>query len=228
VPSKRAKFRKKYKKNNGKLPGLPKGGRPPGVPWSTAKKNPSPANDLLYEVLPAGGGFVVTKVVARIAYGVAEKRRSKWAKHIGVLASLGTFGILWAAAHRVKQIAEYHTPIVVGSAIAALQTVVQTYIPQYGWLIGHPSETDQAPANQVAAGDSMDYDNLLNPAADDDYTYDEQMEAPPQPAAQNGNRRRPRQGTPAQQAAKSSNDDLEDLLNDITDEQGEGAGIFSN
>jgi hypothetical protein len=53
----------------------------------------------------------------------------------------------WLLAHRIPKIAKFHTPIIIGSSIAAVQSLVQTYLPQYGWLVG-----DITPeAHQVAA-----------------------------------------------------------------------------
>jgi hypothetical protein len=145
-----AAFRSKRRNPKRRKPGVP----PPGVPWQTRKKNPPLWTDAWKFVLPGLGGYAATRFMSRIAYGQIRKRWPRAGKHAGVIASLGSFLAAWYLVHRFKRLAPYHTPIVVGSGIAALQTVVQAYIPKYGWIVSDFEDSGRnlaatAPAPQL-------------------------------------------------------------------------------
>ena len=100
-----------------------------------AKENPPPLQDIAEFVVPGFVGYAGTRFVSRIVHNIIANRMPRFAKHAGVLSTFATAGAAWLAVHRIQRIKEYHTPVVVGSSIAALQAVVQTYLPKYGWIV---------------------------------------------------------------------------------------------
>lgn len=222
--SKLRRFKKARK--NGTLPG-PGKGRPPGVPWTKPKKNgggrsyrsnPPLLRDIAEQALPGFGGFAATRIMTRVATSVAGKRWPRLAKHLGVLAGVGTFFAGWFLAHRIKKLALFHTPIVVGSGIAVLQTAIQTYIPQYGWLVGHTSEDPVLNDNQPLLPSA---DPMMADVVDDsnrEYQYESGYDAPQQS---------PQQAQQQAAAAAASNSATEDLLADIEEDNLAYGSIFN-
>jgi hypothetical protein len=150
--------------------------------------NPGLATDLASRIVPGIAAYAATRVGGRILYGVTSKRYPKFGKHAGPLGTVAAAAALWLSAHKVQRLAPYHDPIVVGASIAAAQTILQTYIPQYGWIMndwhldaakkarGLPTETETfelpnataAPAQQLPdAGPSSEFD--ISDIVDDDY-----------------------------------------------------------
>ncbi len=107
---------------------------------SAPKENPPLFTDLVEFIIPGFAGYAATRFTSRITRGMVEKRFPKLGKHAAVLSSLAAFGASWLLIHRVKKVAKYHTPATVGAAIAAMQTVVQTYFPKYGWIVSDYQE----------------------------------------------------------------------------------------
>lgn len=117
------------------------------------RTNPPIGQDLLYEIGPAFGAYAATRFGARIA---SKLGGAKLGKHAAPLGSVSIAAAAWLLAHRIPKIAKFHTPIIIGSSIAAVQSLVQTYLPQYGWLVGDIApEAPQvaAPAAQGGLGD---------------------------------------------------------------------------
>lgn len=110
-----------------------------------AKHNPPLVTDLAEFVLPGFGGFAAARFVTRCAATQVAKRAPSWGRHAGAVAAVGTFGAAWFLAHKWKWLERWHTPIVVGSAIAALQSLIQLYLPMIGWMV-----SDATP--EIAAG----------------------------------------------------------------------------
>lgn len=110
--------------------------------------NPTAAVDILESAAPAFAAFAATRFGTRIASQVVAKHKPSLGKHAGALASVGAFFAAWLLAHRVKWLHKHHTPIVVGSAIAALQSLIQIYIPRLGWMV-----SDATP--ELAAGQTQ-------------------------------------------------------------------------
>jgi hypothetical protein len=126
-----------------------------------AKDNPPIAKDLMEFVLPGFAGYAGTRLVSRVVHGMVLKRFPKLAKHASVLSTAAAATGAWFLAHRVERIQEHSTPIVVGASIAAIQTVVQAYLPKYGWMVSDHNLNAQTPeqaarppsvAAQIAAG----------------------------------------------------------------------------
>ncbi len=104
-------------------------------PETSSRSNPPLFQDLAEFIGPGFASFAATRLLTRIAATQLAKRKPTWGKHAGVLASLASFFALWWGAHRVKWLEKYHTPLVVGSGIAALQSVMQLYLPSMGWMV---------------------------------------------------------------------------------------------
>jgi hypothetical protein len=118
-----AKFRRRHAKKN------------PGEP----KRNPPIGTDVIEYILPGFGAFAATRFLTRVAAVQIAKRWPTRAKHAGAIASIGAFAAAWFGAHRVKMLEKYHHPIVVGSGLAAIQSLIQLYVPALGWMISDAS-----------------------------------------------------------------------------------------
>lgn len=88
---------------------------------------------------PGFVAFAATRFGTRIAAQTIAKKKPAWGKHAGAIASVGAFVAAWLLAHRLKWLAKYHTPIAVGAGIAALQSLIQLYIPKLGWMVADAS-----------------------------------------------------------------------------------------
>lgn len=131
--------------------------------------NPGPAAmAVVEEVAPAFAGYAAGRFAGRIAMKVGS---AKLGKHAAPLASTVLAVVAYFLAHRVKKIAKYSSPLVVGSAIAALQTVMQAYLPKYSWLVSDPSLSQYAPTPKPVASGMADYETTrqryLRPVGDE-------------------------------------------------------------
>lgn len=102
-------------------------------------KNPPIGTDMLHVILPGFGSYAATRLLNRIVYVQMSKRFPKLAKHAPVASSILSFLALWFLAHKVKRLEKWHDPLVLGSAIAGVQTIFQTYVPKYGWIVSDVS-----------------------------------------------------------------------------------------
>lgn len=205
----RSRLSKRYKRRLRKNPGTA----------PRLRANPPLFSELAEFIGPGFGGFAATRLLTRIAATQIAKRKPSMGKHAGAAASIGSFLAAWFLAHRVKALEKYHTPIVVGAGIAALQSLIQLYVPKLGWMVADasPQIAEEARAKQVRGPRPED----VEPLDDEDpnmYTYNDSYDAG----------RSDRTQTRADQSASSSDvDDLDDLdLQDVG--QGVGGGIFSN
>ncbi len=111
----------------------PEGGAPAGLLAPVA--NPPDMSELAEFILPGFAGYGATKMLSRIVYTQLSKRYPNAGKHLAagstVLAFLGS----WFLLHRIKKLAPYQMPATVGAGIAALQTIVSSYLPRYGWMV---------------------------------------------------------------------------------------------
>lgn len=132
--ARRHRRRRKFKKN----------------PSSSPKRNPPLATDLLEWVAPGFAGFAATRLVTRLAQQQIAKRWPKVGKHAGAVASLSSFLASWFLGGRWSLTQRYHTPITVGAAIAAAQSLLQIYAPKMlGWMVSDAS-SHVAPAIAAA------------------------------------------------------------------------------
>lgn len=109
---------------------------------SNPRSNPPITEDLVEHVVPGFAGYGATRLLARVIYGVIIKRKPSLAKHAAAISTIASAAAAWFLVHRWRKIERYHTPIVVGSAIAALQTVIQTYLGKYGWIVSDYASQD--------------------------------------------------------------------------------------
>lgn len=106
--------------------------------------NPPLFTDLLEYMAPGVGGFVITKLVANLASSQIAKRWPRFAKHAGALGSISSFLGAWWFGHKVRFLSRWHSPITVGSGIAAAHNLMQIYFPdKVAWLIGSPKHAAQ-------------------------------------------------------------------------------------
>ena len=122
-----------------------------------AKSNPPPMKDLLDFVIPGFVGYAGTKLTSRVVHAAVARKSPKWAKHASVLSSIGSATGAMLLAHRFERTKEYAAPIIVGASIAALQSVVQAYLPKYGWMVSdhglnEQTQTRATRPTQISAG----------------------------------------------------------------------------
>jgi hypothetical protein len=106
-------------------------------------------------------------------YSMVQRRWPKFGKHAAALGAVGAFGGSWFLAHRIKKLAPYHDAIVVGSGIAALQTIVRTYVPKYGWIVSDYKPEDLSQAKQPAqlATRAAEVEAAAGEFEGDEYSY---------------------------------------------------------
>ncbi len=195
--------------------------------------NPPLFTDLVQFVAPGFAGFAATRFATYVASTQIAKRAPKWAKHAGAASSVGSFLGAWFLAHKVKWLEKYHTPLVVGSAIAMLQSLIQLYVPRLGWMISDasPEITTGAAAGALTA--QQPPMQQLRPTDYDpnEFTYNDEFDqgryaptgvSPKASSATSG------PGGPAPQDA--DDDDLPDLA-DLTMDDAIGTanlGVFAN
>lgn len=176
-----AKIRRRRKKN-------------PGEP----KRNPPLSTDIVHFLLPGFAAFAASRVGTRMAAVQIAKRWPKAAKHAGAIAAVGAFGAAWWGAHKVKFLEQYHDAIVVGSGLAAMQSLVQLYLPKLSPVLGEPCPSNvqiqmpktqaqlaqaQAAAQMRAAGAQPQVQQVPIPngftqtSARDWYTYNDAYDA---------------------------------------------------
>lgn len=148
---------------------------------SKPSSNPPLGEDLTEVIIPGFVAYAGTRFLARIVYSLASKRFPKGGKHVAVASSLAAFAGAWTLVHRFEKVEKYHTPAVMGSAIAAIQTVVQQYIPKYGWMMADLTEVETKSAMQavpvdeaaarkmISEGEEEEARAALPEAAGDDY-----------------------------------------------------------
>ncbi len=184
------------------------------------RRNPPLMTDLVEWVGPGFASFAVTRFATRVAATQIEAKKPSWGKHVGAGVSIGAFLAAWFLAHRVKWLAKYHTPITVGAAIAALQSLIQLYIPKLGWMVSDaaPELAQVSVATGALSAPRMD----LMPVNDDpnEYTYNDSFDA--------GRYNKTGMAPPPQNGAGPPADDLSDLAIDDAIGQSQNLGVFSN
>lgn len=193
---------------------------------SSAKSNPPPATELAEWILPGFAGFGAARLATYIATSQIEQRKPTWGRWGGGAAAIGTFFAAWLLAHRVKFLEKYQTPIVVGTGIAAIQSLLQLFIPRIGWMVSDaqqymtPGQTQTSSSTSQVASGTSGFAGLppgLQPVDEDpaDFVYDDRYDAGRMSQAQ------PRAAAPAQQAqAAADNLDLDDLEMDDLHQMG--------
>jgi hypothetical protein len=209
----RSRLHKRYVKNPGTEP---------------KRSNPPLFTDLLEFVGPGFAAFAAARFGTRIATTQVAKLRPSLSKHAGAGISVAAFLAAWFLAHKVKFLAKYHTPITVGAAIAALQSLIQLYLPALGWMVSDatPELDSNATAAATLAPQSVAHTQLQPMDVDpNEYTYDDSYDAgryssPGKPP--------PGQSPPIIATGRAAGvpDDLADMS--IDDAIGANLGVFSN
>lgn len=120
--------------------------------------NPPPMTDLVEFILPGFAGYAATKFVSRVTYAQLSKKFPKAGKHLAAGSTIASFLTAWLLVHRIKRLQHYHTPVVVGSAIASLQTLVRLYLPKYGWIVADVPMDD---SQTLSAATSAEVERLF-------------------------------------------------------------------
>lgn len=129
--------------------------------YSRYKRNPPLAKDMAAYIIPGFAAFAASRVFARMATEQIAKRRPGAGRHAGAIAAVGAFAAAWFGAHRVKYLARYHDGIVVGSGLAAIQSLISIYMPRLARSI-----SGEARASAIAAPVSIPrVQNLPPPSA---------------------------------------------------------------
>lgn len=165
---------------------------------------------------PGFAAFGAARFGTYLITGQIEKRKPSWGKHAGAIAAVGTFVAAWMVAHRIRFLSKYVEPIVIGTGLAGIQSLLQIYVPKLGWMVGDPMTAASDP--QLAAPTSIDAS--LPPGfsvVDDESEFD----------LYNGGIFPGQTATPqtAQQAQPSAAPAPADLTAELDDEQSIG-GIF--
>lgn len=135
-------------------------------------------SDLVEWVAPGFAGFAVTRFITRVAAQEIEKRKPEWGKHAGAVTSIGAFLASWYLGQKVKWLAKYHTPITVGSAIAAATNLIQLYFPKIGWMVGDPTpELVAADAGALTASSPGMPELHATNEDPNEYTYNDSFDA---------------------------------------------------
>jgi hypothetical protein len=113
---------------------------PDGEPTKVAVKAAKldPLTDLLvHTAAPAAGSYALNRLVTRIVTNILlAKIKSNLVKHTPPITSAATGVGLYFLTSKVKRLQRYHEPVIIGSVIALLQSVIQTWVPQLWWLVG--------------------------------------------------------------------------------------------
>ncbi len=104
---------------------------------STPKANPPPLGEIAEYVVPGFGGFVATKLATRLVTSQVAARWPQHAKKAAIGTTVAAFLGAWFLGNKWKWLARWHTPVVVGSGLAALQSMVSILFPdKLAWLVG--------------------------------------------------------------------------------------------
>jgi len=186
------------------------------------------------------GGFAAGRLMTRIVAVQVAKRKPTWAKHAGVAANALAFAAALFGARRWSKTKPYEMPLVLGTGLSLLQTVLQAYFPKLGWMvsettpdqIAEASGQQQLPAAQTT-GYLPDDDGDVGDGDWSDFNdaYDQGRFAR---SAQPGNQPPPppRQPQPVQtqsdvhqEGGGVDDSDVDDVLTDLNDD--EGGGVFA-
>lgn len=197
-----ARLHRRYRKKKNPSPSAP-------------SRNPTAFADIVEFAGPGFAAFAVTRFGTRVIATQVAKHKPALGKHAGAVASVGAFFAAWLLAHRVKWLAKYHTPIVVGSAIAALQSLIQLYIPRLGWMVADATpELAAAPSQSQQLGDDVE-------VLDEDpemYVYNDSYD----PGRHSPRGQHQQHQAPRANASSPSADDLMDDEMDVDEAQPQG------
>ena len=103
----------------------------------------------LYEIgelaIPAFAGYAGARLISRITYVQSQKKWPRAARHLAVGASLATALGAYLVLPRIRRFSNYQVSATLGAAIASAQSIIQTYLPKFGWMVS--DYTALAPAS---------------------------------------------------------------------------------
>jgi hypothetical protein len=109
--------------------------------------------DLGVQVLPGIGSYAATRFSGKLLRAALGKKFPTLEQHLGPAGNILAAVILWFAVHKSRKLARYHTPIIVGSAVAVLESIIQCYLPRLAVLIdAAPAQPQLAKAAPQATG----------------------------------------------------------------------------
>lgn len=119
---------------------------------------------------PAAGGYIATRVVNRMARTSLAQRFPRVGRHSGPLASLFALALIYVTAKKWSKIQRYQTPIVAGATIAAVQAIIETYLPKLSWLFdANPAPRPVILTRAAPQGEDVYDDDVVQiPAHDED------------------------------------------------------------
>jgi hypothetical protein len=94
------------------------------------------------EVLPAFGAYAASRFLERMAFVQISKRWPNLGKHAPVVAGLVATVAAHYAGKKIDKLKKYEQAMLIGATIALLQTVIQTYLPSFGWIVSDFSAKD--------------------------------------------------------------------------------------
>lgn len=189
----------------------------------TPRPNPGIVADLARDLLPAVAGFVGSRLTTRMVTLMVAKKWPRFAQHAGAIWSVGLSAAAYFGADKIKSISKYQEGIFIGTSLATVATVVQSYIPALGWMFAEVRPAELAPpqdAEQLTAGD---YGNPYGGEYND--AFDAGRYSPPATAP---TANAPRVAAAAAAAASPEVAQADAALDDLMAELGadEGGGIF--
>jgi hypothetical protein len=103
----------------------------------SAISNPPFFQDMLYYVGPAVGSYAATRAVGAVTK-LAGRKFPRLAPFLPLTGNIGAFVALWLYVHhsKNKKVNDMQTQVVVGSAIAVLQSIVKLLEPKIPLLAG--------------------------------------------------------------------------------------------
>lgn len=148
-------------------------------PGTAPKSNPPLFSELAEFVVPGFASFAGSRLATRIAATQVAKIRPNLSKHAAAGIAVGAFFAAWLLAHRWKWLSKYQTPVTVGAAIAALQSLIQLYVPRLGWMVSDASPELAAAPTQADQQLAVATQHRLRPVDDDpdDYVYNDMYDA---------------------------------------------------
>jgi hypothetical protein len=147
------------------------------------KNNPPLFTEVFEYAVPGFAGFALTRFATRVATTQIGKRAPSWGKHAGAVASVGSVLAAWFLGNKWKLLERWHVPIVVGSFIAAAQSMLQLYAPNLlGWAVADASPEIAAPdsATQSLSAPDVQLAQLqLQPTNEDpsEFVYNDSYDA---------------------------------------------------
>jgi hypothetical protein len=118
--------------------------------------NPALDGDTIMEryVEPIGAGmagYAATRIAGRIGYGLGASKGPNWGRHTAPLVQILLAAASTYAISRIESVQKYTLPWMIGSGVAVVQGLLQTYAPLYGFLLDDYHLGEQVPVQKKPA-----------------------------------------------------------------------------